>query len=114
MDDVPDLDEGDIEEYITHGTTFFSQTFATRGPRGPAGNPRNGYIGQGPDALFGRMASDSMDGPHIVGYRLTWMTSGQQPRDPEAQDFTYVSPYILAHPFSLLASEHVLTSSPVS
>lgn len=44
-DDVPDPDEGDVEEYITHGpggrTTFFSQTFTTRGPRRPAGNPRD-------------------------------------------------------------------------
>jgi E3 ubiquitin-protein ligase RNF115/126 len=147
-DDVPDPDEGDVEEYITHGpggrTTFFSQTFTTRGPRGPAGNPRNrrppidpndpanvirdfhSMIGQfmgpnlrqgragrsGPDALFprgepepfrrahfgGRMASGSMDGPHIVGHRFTWTTSGRQPRDREAQDIaaedfaTYASP----------------------
>jgi len=50
-DDVPDPDEGDVEEFITHSpggrTTFISQTFTTRvprgprGPRGPAGSPRN-------------------------------------------------------------------------
>ena len=151
-DDVPDPDEGDVEEYITHGPggrmTFFSQTFTTRGPgprgpRGPTGNHsrrrppidpddptnvirdihsmmgqfmgpnlRQGRAGRsGPDALFprgepgpfrrthfgGRMVG-GMDGPHIVGHRLTWTTGAGQPRDPEAQniaaeDFaSYASP----------------------
>lgn len=40
-DDVPNPNEGDVEEYITHGPggrTFFSHTFTTRGPRGPPGD----------------------------------------------------------------------------
>jgi E3 ubiquitin-protein ligase RNF115/126 len=150
LDDyVPDPDEGDVEEFITHSpggrTTFFSQTYTSRGTRAPPGNPRNrrppidpddptnvireihnmvghlmgsnlrqGRAGRsGPEALFprgepeplrrthfgGRMAGGGMDGPHIVGHRFTWTTSGRQPRgDPEAQDIgaediaSYASP----------------------
>jgi E3 ubiquitin-protein ligase RNF115/126 len=156
-DDVPDPDEDDVEEYITHGlggrTTFVSSTFTTRGRRGPPGNPRNrhppidpddpanlirdfhsmvshlmgpnhrqGRAGRsGPETLFprgepepfrrtqfgGRMAGVGLDGPHIVGHRITWTTGGRQPRgDPEAQDIaaddfaTYASPASPASPVS--------------
>jgi hypothetical protein len=79
-DEVPDPEEGDVEEYVSHGpggrTTFYSQTFTTRS-----------------DAFYLHGEPESFRHTHFGG-----RVGGQQLRDLEAQGAaaeevrTYASP----------------------
>lgn len=77
-DDVPDPDEGDLDEFIHHDhhdhgqaagprTMFFSHTFTTHGPRGPRGRNPPGMDQNGDDIMreFHSMLGQIM-GPGLV------------------------------------------------